>query len=239
MLKRNRNSPRKSRPFVKLPHLEDLELDNRSLAIFVRLLWYFDDEFWRRGGLSGVASIREEALRWIAGTKRLDHADQWLSELLDHFDGSIWIPVRDGEGGLNAARERLADVLREFGASEFSLTATKSCLARIKGFIIFPKYAEFQGSSLQTRPDTDEDTHADAHTHADQHPNADHDSAPRVHGQSRSPVEAVSGGLDSGSQRGQPEPRGFDGQGVHVVSWLRRIGADPRHSKSPSGEMHV
>ena len=55
--------PKRSRPFIKVAHLEDLELSNRDLAIYIRLLWYFDDEVWRRQGDPGVAVIREEGLQ--------------------------------------------------------------------------------------------------------------------------------------------------------------------------------
>src|SRR5262245_66592520 len=67
----NPRSARRSRPFVKVPHLEDLELSNRDLAIYVRLLWLVDDEEWRRGGTPGIAPISEATLRQVVGTTRL------------------------------------------------------------------------------------------------------------------------------------------------------------------------
>lgn len=153
------------RPFIKLPHIEELELDNRNLAIYARLLWYLSDEVWRREGLPGVATVREEALRQIAGTKRLDHAEEWLRELLDQFDGSIWSPVIDEEGGLEAAWERLADRLPGLGHAKSQLSAAKSSRATIRGFIFFRNYAESQGLDLQNRLelaiDEDQDTHLD------------------------------------------------------------------------------
>ena len=136
----NERTPRgKRRPFVQVPHLEELELGNRELAIFLRILWFLDDQAWRHDGSNaGAAAITEGTLRQLAGTTRLDHAEAWLKVAVSRFPRARWIPVAVAENGLITAIMELAKVLPQEEAPKFSLPAIQARYPRIRGFLWFP-----------------------------------------------------------------------------------------------------
>jgi hypothetical protein len=87
--------------------------------------------------------------------------------------------VTEESGGIKAAFRELAEVATTASeAATLHQAATKSSVLQIRGFILFPNYAESQQLGTQTRPDADvhTDTDADADqtlpdTHTDQtHP---------------------------------------------------------------------
>jgi hypothetical protein len=95
--------------------------------------------------------------------------------------------------------EQLAEAWRGFEASKSLLPTGKSQVAKIRGFITFPNYAESQGIDPQTRPDTDADTDGDidADGDADTHADPLHAEGDSTHGSGSS----LRGGLRSEESR--------------------------------------